>query len=238
MKRLIFIIVLSSVVLYPYKGIADPSIPESLFYSLYWIGIKAGTASLEVTETQDGIKITSRANSAKWVSIFYKVEDIAYSVLGSDGYPRLYRIKIREGRHRRDKEVAFYTDQGRILYNDRLNNEQLEFALKRQVFDPLSGFYEIRRRELEVGRSEYVEIFDSKRFWNVEVQVLRRERVSTPAGEFDTIVVKPLLQSEGIFIRKGDILVWLTDDNRKIPVMVRSKVKIGSVTAKLTGGEY
>ena len=51
-------------------------------------------------------------------------------------------------------------------------------------------------------------------------------------------MIQPLMKSEGIFESKGNIYIWLTDDERRIPVMVRSKITIGSITALLTGGEY
>jgi len=70
------------------------------------------------------------------------------------------------------------------------------------------------------------------------VKVLRREEIVTPVGRFKTIVVHPLLKSEGIFARTGDMFIWLTDDERRIPVQMKSKVIVGSITATLTGGSY
>ena len=88
-------------------------------------------------------------------------------------------------------------------------------------------------RDLQVGRSEYIDIFDNKKLINTEVAVLRKERISVPAGDYDTLVIKPLLKTEGIFLKKGAMHIWVTDDGRKIPVLFESKVKIGSFTAKL-----
>jgi hypothetical protein len=68
--------------------------------------------------------------------------------------------------------------------------------------------------------------------------VLRREELVTPLGRFKTIVIQPLLKSEGIFARTGDMFIWLTDDDRRIPVQMKSKVVVGSITATLTGGSY
>lgn len=217
---------------------ANPSIPERLTYSIYWIGIKVGTATMKVEDASEGINIISQVNSDEWVSLFYPVENLVRSTIKPDGYPKNYRMKIREGRHRRDREVQFFTESYKALYNDYIKNEKVEFDLQKQAFDPLSGLYELRKRDLMVGHTEYIDVFDSKRLWSVEVQVLRKERVKTPAGEFDTIVVKPILQSEGLFIRKGEIFIWLTDDSKKVPVMVKTKVKLGSITATLTGGEF
>ncbi len=221
---------------------AEPRVPEKLTYSVYWSGIKAGSASLEVENTPEGIRIMSRATSAPVISIFYKVEDIAQSILYPDGYPSSYTLKISEGKHRRDKTTLFGTksdkEPQKVMYSNKLENETMKFNLEKQTFDPLSGFYAIRKRQLVVGQSEFIDIFDSKKLWSVEVQILRKQHISTPAGEFDTIVVKPLLQSEGIFMKKGEIYIWLTDDEQKVPVMMKSKVKIGSIIAKLVEGAY
>lgn len=223
-------------------SLASPSLSERLVYNVYWLGIKAGTATLSIENTPDGIVITSRARSAPFVSIFYEVDDFAQSILYPDGYPSKYILKIREGRHRRDKVILFgiKPEKGpqKVIYNNRLENETVEFDLERRAFDPLSAAYAISRRYLQVGRSEYIDIFDGKKLWNTEIQVLRKERIRVPAGEFDTIVIRPILKSEGIFMKKGEIYIWLTDDDRKIPVMLKSKVKVGSFKAKLVEDIY
>jgi hypothetical protein len=73
---------------------------------------------------------------------------------------------------------------------------------------------------------------------NIEVQVLKKERIKTVLGEVNTILINPLLKNEGIFERKGAIFIWLTDDERRIPVKMKTKVAIGSITATLVGGNY
>lgn len=220
------------------------NIPERLIYDLTWTGIKAGEATLEIKNDGDHILIVSTARSANWVSVFYRVDNRVESLLlkGNPdarlGHSINYRLKIREGKHRRDKEVVFDPRSSKALYVDYLSNERKEIDVPFPVFDPLSSFYYLRGLHLEVGRPVFVTIFDSKKVWNVEVQVLRKERVEVPAGEFDTIVIRPLMKSEGIFYRKGDIYIWLTDDEKRIPVKLQTKVKIGSINANLRGGSY
>ncbi len=231
-------------VFFPLEAGAAPLVPEKLIYDIQWSGITAGNAYLEINNSAGGITITSRAESADFISMFYRVEDIAQSALypGASGYPKDYKISLKEGRHRRERETYFENKQGgkpqKVTFQNKIDNETLVFNLEKQAFDPLSAFYEIRKRPLQVGRSEYLDIFDNKKLYNVEVQVLKKERIIVPAGEFNTIVIKPMLQSEGIFMRKGEIFIWLTDDDRKVPVMVRSKIKIGSIIVKLTEGKY
>jgi len=91
---------------------------------------------------------------------------------------------------------------------------------------------------LKVGNTYNIDIFDCKTLWNTEVKVLRREEIETQLGKFKTVVIQPILKSEGIFARSGDMYIWLTDDERRIPVLMKSKVKIGSIAATLVGGSY
>jgi hypothetical protein len=265
-KKILFLI--SAFLIFIFEFFIHPSIaasfniPEKLIYDLTWMGIKAGTASLELINDGDKIKIISTANSAKWVSVFYTVDDRVESTLlknennpllppfskgGKGGFsgeslfigkPVNYRLKIREGRHRKDKEVIFDPNNSKAIYIDRLDNEKKEFDMPTFIFDPISGFYYVRTLKIVVGEPIYVTIFDSKKVWNVKVQVLRREKITLPIGTFDTIVIKPLMKSEGIFYRKGDILIWLTDDKKRIPVKMQTKVVVGSITAILVGGNY
>ncbi|MDQ7787026.1 MAG: DUF3108 domain-containing protein [Thermodesulfovibrionales bacterium] len=224
--------------------VAPFKVPEKFVYDLTWTGIKAGSASLESVKDGDKVKIISTARSADWISVFYAVEDRIESTLfrkpeeSGIGHPHSYRIKIREGRHRRDKEVVFDRTANRATYVDHLKKERKEYTLPDPIFDPISSFFHIRLLRLVVGEPVYVTIFDSKKVWNVEVQVLRKEKVSLPIGTFNTIVIKPVLKSEGIFFGKGEILIWLTDDIKHIPVKLQTKVAVGSITATLVQGTY
>ncbi len=223
------------------------SASESLRYDLTWMGIKAGKAQLEFIEEGDSLKIVSRAESAKWLSVFYKVDDRVESVVLKKNYPAKggnhwvadrYRLKIREGRHRRDKEVIFDPANGTVLYINHLENKKETYHVPENTFDPLSGFFLLRKRHLEVNRPVHITIFDSNKVWDVRVDILRKEEVETPVGKFRTIVVKPNMKSEGIFDRKGDIYIYLTDDKRHIPVLIKTKVAVGYIEAELVGGEF
>jgi hypothetical protein len=219
-------------------------IPEKLIFDLTWTGLKAGTATLEIVKEKGHAKIISTTRSDDWLSVFYMVDDRIESVLKNTrtmsfiGLPENYRVKLKEGNHRRDKEAIFDHANRQVTFIDHIRNEKKIFQIGENTLDPLSSFYFIRTTKYEVGKSVYVDIFDSKKLWNVEVQVLRKEKIKTKLGDFDTVVIKPLMKSEGIFNRKGDLYIWLTDDLKRIPVKMQSKVAVGSITATLVGGTY
>lgn len=220
------------------------TVPEKLVFELTWTGVKAGTSTLETVNDKGRTKIISTARSVDWVSLFYTVDDRVESLLRNEQtvslicLPENYRIKIREGRHRRDKELLFDHANAQVTFIDHLGDEKKTYKIDGKTFDPLTSFYYVRTLKLEVGESVYVDVFDSKKLWNVEVQVLRREKIKTKMGEFETVVIKPLMKSEGIFNKKGDVYIWLTDDKKRVPVKLESKVAIGSITATLVGGTF
>jgi hypothetical protein len=225
------------------RAVAFP-IPERLEYEISYAGIPAGRAVQEVTQSGKEIHIVSTARSADWLKIFFPVDDRIDSFLVSGmqahllGVPRLYRERIREGNTRYQKDASFDRQKLEVTTRDLLNKSETTQRITAQTYDTLSSFYYFRCAALQPGTSSFIDIFDCKKIWNTEVQVLRREEIETPLGRFKTVVIKPILKSEGIFARTGDMFIWLTDDDRRIPVMMKSKVRVGSITATLVGGSY
>lgn len=243
LKKLSLILLLFSVVFGLCPAVeAAPSVNKRFVYYIYWMGIRAGKAVMDYKETPEGTIIQTHATSTDFISLFYKVDDFAQSTIYPDGYPKKFVLKVHEGSHRRYKITEFGPNisgkSQKVIFNNLLKNEILEFNLDKPAYDPLSAFYAITKIVVSVGESSYIDIFDNKKLWHTEIQVLKREKIRVRAGEFDTILVKPLLKSEGIFLKKGDMHIWLTDDNRRIPVRFTSKAKIGKFSAILAEGDY
>lgn len=216
---------------------------EKLVYDVSWTGVKAATSVHEVSTKGNEMHIVSTTRSNSWIDSFFKVDDRAESVItrGSGdrfGTPKYSRNKIQEGRHRRLKEAYFDPQELKVESRNLLEKSKRVDKISANTFDSLSCVYYVRTLELVPGRSVYVDIYDFNRLWNTEVKVLRREEINTPLGRFKTIVVKPMMKAEGYFSRTGDVTVWLTDDTLRIPVKMTTKVKIGKITATISGGSY
>jgi len=219
------------------------SIPEKLVYDVTWTGIKAGTATQEIQVEKDNLRVISTVRSADWISVFFPVEDRVESLLTRGqphqvGLPLNFRMKVKEGNHRKDKEIIFEHGKGRARYIDHRSGENATVEIGGQTYDTYSSFYYVRMLPMEVGKSVFVSVLDNKQLWNIEVQVLKKERLKTVMGEVNTILINPLVKNEGMFERKGAIYIWLTDDEKRIPVKMKTKVAIGSITATLIGGSY
>lgn len=225
------------------RALAFP-IPERLEFELSYTGITAGNAVQEVKQDGTDIHIISTARSADWLRLFFPVDDRIESYLISGtpplfiGSPRLYQERKHEGKTITNREARFDRQKQEVTTIDHRNKEEKKQAITKRTYDTLSSFFYFRTIPLQVGTSYFIDIYDCNRLWNTEVKVLRREELVLPLGRFKTIVIQPLLKSEGIFARTGDMFIWLTDDDRRIPVQMKSKIVVGSITATLTGGSY
>lgn len=219
-----------------------PWFQESLEFGIQWGVISVGKADmqakhLELFNGTPTVRLIAVANSNGFCDAFYKVRDVNESWIDARDFSSLGYVKrLREGNFFRDEWVLY--DYPHLAFLSRTTNREGNYAVRvgtvpGRVQDILSSLYFIRTKPLKVG-DEIVMDVNTRETWPLVVKVLRREEVDVPAGRFKCIVVQPFLRKEGIFIQKGkNLQVWLTDDDRRLPVRMSVEVFFGHVTASL-----
>ena len=209
---------------------------EYLKFSVRYGIISAGDAYLEIPEVrswkgQPVFTLVARAESNKFFSAFYRVQNRIESFWDTTGFfSRRFHENRREGGYREQNEITFDYDRGEAIYAA----DGQAIAIPPNCQDALSSFYFARTQALPIGGSVIFDYHASHRSQPIEVRVLGRQRIDTPAGTFDCVVIEPILRAAGIFKNQGRLVIWLTDDDRRMPVMMKSKVTIGSITVILT----
>lgn len=212
---------------------------ERLTYSISWSKVlEAGVAVMEIKEeiSAEGRRTYHATSTSKTVGIvrtFYHVSDVVKSVIDADGFYSLsYELNQRHGKRKRHRMTRFDHENGTVSMTS--DGKEETYHIPFRVQDPLSALYYLRTKEsLDTGTSVMVDVFDKGKTWSVEIKILGREKVRTPVGEFNAIKVVTYPKYEGVFQHKGEIFIWLTDDVRKIPVVMKSSVSIGSIVATL-----
>jgi hypothetical protein len=106
------------------------------------------------------------------------------------------------------------------------------------VLDTLSSFYYLRNRPLQIGKTEILQIYDGDTYAPVPVEVLRQEEIRLRNfKKVDSLLLRHVKQKGGIFRRTGDMLIWLTNDEDKVPVKVETTTPFGKVTVELVSAE-
>ena len=211
---------------------------ERLVFDVNYGFITAGEAVLEVPalDTVAGRKcfrIEFRVNSLPSFSWIYRVEDryVTYIDVATIA-PWKFEQHVREGSYKRDFIAEF--DQRRNV----AKTSEGTYPVPPYVHDILSAFYYARTIDygpLKAGDQVLLSNFSKDKTYDLVVRVLGRQQLEIAAGTFNTVVIEPLVREGGLIKTEGRIVVWLTDDERKIPIRVNTKVVIGSIDTELKG---
>ncbi|MFC1586649.1 DUF3108 domain-containing protein [Fibrobacterota bacterium] len=204
--------------------------PEHYLFDINWGWINAGQATLELkpAEKPNLWKIQSLAWCNRFFQTFYPVYDTIFSLIDSRGiYPVHFEKNLHEGSY--EAHIKSWFDQE--IHKAWLQDTVCEIAPF--THDILSAFYYIRTQDLVPGKTFNMAAVSGKKKYTLVVICHRKQTIEVPAGRFKTVVVEPKLTGVHLFKAKGKLTIWLTDDKRHIPVKMKSKIAVGSITAEL-----
>jgi hypothetical protein len=165
--------------------------------------------------------------------LFYHVNDHYESWFDTTSMVSLHHTQsIEEGSRKDEREYDFYPERKVYVRNGQENPSVA------QPLDEGSFIYFMRTLKLEVGKT-----YEFNRYYHLDrnpvvIRVLRRERIKVPAGEFDAIVVQPIIKSRGLFSQGGQAQVWFADDSTRTVLRLKSKLPFGTLYLELKQAEY
>jgi hypothetical protein len=206
---------------------------ETLDYNLAWLKITGGTARMTIApmdEEHTSFRITSVAKSSPGFSRIFKVRDEIETIVAGNDFSTLRYVKRLDERGDKIEEVTVVEDG----VATRTRKKVKKVSVPRPVFDPISVIYYLRVLDLSPGKSHELTVVADGKVYTVHVKVRRRETIQTPAGKFATVVVEPEMISGGV-PREERMFIWYSDDERRLPVRIRTEIKVGAITATLRG---
>ncbi len=202
---------------------------ETLDYNLSWLKITGGTARMTISPHDDNsFRITSVAHSSPSFSRIFKVRDAIETFVARNDFSTLRYVKRLDEEDDKIEEVTVVEDG----IATRTRRKVKKVTVPRPVFDPISVIYLLRLRDLTPGRVHNFDLIADGKLYTVHARVVRRETVQTPAGTFNCVRVEPEMISGGVE-RDERLFLWYTDDEKKLPVRIRTEIKVGAITATL-----
>jgi hypothetical protein len=207
---------------------------ETLQFALSWLRMTGGRARMIVQPLANGsIKIESIAESNALFAKIYPVRDQIESIVTRETFSTLRFEKTLNERKRRKNELTVVDPQRGVALR-----KGKEIPVPDPVFDPLSTIYYLRTLDLTPGKKHYFTILADGKVYTLQADVLYRETIEAPAGKFKTVVVEPKMRHGGIFRDENNrLVIWFSDDQRRIPVRIRSYLSVGTITASLQSSE-
>jgi len=209
---------------------------ERLVFDISYGLITAGEAILAIpaVDTIHGraaYRVQVNVNSLPSFSWIYRVEDVYRTFIDVDALTtHRFEQHIREGSYSRDFVATF--DQIRNI----AHVGDLTYPIPPYVHDIMSAFYYTRTIDFggwKTGDTFTVQNFYKDKTYDLTVKFLGRQEQEVGAGTFRTIVVEPLVREGGLFKSEGRIVVWLSDDDLKLPIRVNATIVLGSIDVEL-----
>ncbi len=208
---------------------------EVLTFDVNYGFVTAGQAVIKISDVVHNgrkcYKVDFEVDSKPFFDWIYKVRDRYSTIIDAEGlFPWRFEQHIREGGYTRD----FIADFDQVHHF--AHTTEGSHPIPPYVHDMLSAFFFARVIDFsnyKPGEKLRLQNFYKDSTYELDVKYKGKQEIEVEAGTFNCIVVEPLAREGGLFKSEGKVNVWLTDDERRIPVQVSTKVIIGSIDAEL-----
>ncbi len=213
------------------------TVGEKLTFDVKYGFVTAGVATMAIPRIKrisgrEVYNITFDVNSVPSFDWIYKVRDHYETYLDVEGiFPWRFEQHIREGGYSRDFSAFFDQRNGRAKTSEGV------YKIPKYSNDIVSALYYARTLDfsnMKIGDLIHLQNFYKDTVYNLDVKYIGKDKVTVSAGTFNCFVVEPIIIKGGLFKSEGSIFVWLSDDELKIPIKVKTKVVIGAIDADLT----
>lgn len=216
---------------------------EFFKFRVHYGFVTAGYATLQVKNAsvngKDVFHVRGYGETVGVSNWFFKVQDDYQSFIDREkDIPYRFIRKIDEGGYTKDVQIDFDHSKNKAIVNDKKHNETSEFSFPKETQDMISAFYFLRNRldidDIKIGDMVEMNMFFDKENYKFRLKFLGKEVLDTNFGRVSTLVFRPYVQSGRVFKEKESLTVWISDDNNKMPLLIKANLAVGSLKATLT----
>ncbi len=211
-------------------------------FKVHYGFVTAGYATLQVKEENlKGKQVYHVIGKGKTTGMsrwFFKVDDNYESYIDKDkDIPYRFIRQIDEGGHTKNIQIDFnHTKKIAYIQNKKHDTSYVQ-SIQPGVQDMVSAFYFLRNNInatlLQEGDIVDLNMFFDKENFKFRVKFLGREKLETEFGKIAALKFRPYVQSGRVFKEKESLTVWVSDDQNKIPLLIKADLAIGSLKASL-----
>lgn len=215
---------------------------EKLRYRVTYGFVDAGEAILEVNSTtkkgngRDMLHMKGTGRTLGGFNAFYKVNDVYESYVDKKGiFPWYFVRRVDEGGYKLSQDYTFKHDKQKVN-----NGNGKEFTIPMAIQDMVSSFYYARTldfKNMKVGDIVEFKCFMDDEIWPLKIKFVGDEVIHIRKGKFNCKKFVPVVQKGRYFESENDVNFWVTNDENRIPILVRAKIPVGTVKLHLVEWE-
>lgn len=213
---------------------------EEVIYNIYWGVVHVGYSHVMTSWVthEDGrtlLQIRFESRSNKVLAMLYPVEDVQEVRIDPATFlPVTFRKISRQGRRRYDELTTFNHAAGEAVCESFLHGKKKTVPIDPDTRDLISLMYLMRSLDVTVGEERTWRVFTDEKIYDLFVKVPRKEVVELDRyGKIESLLFDPEAAFNGLFVRKGKVHMWVSDDARKLCTKVTAKVPVASVEIRL-----
>ena len=203
--------------------------------------LNAGYSTMEVRETTNNQKeafhILGKGRSTGIVSLFFNVTDDYQTYMYKESLlPYRFIRKIDEGGYTKDEEYLFNHDKKEAIVKNYKHKTVDKHPIGEDIQDLLSSLYYLRNQNLSnlnAGDEIELKMFIDKETTNFKLHFLGKEVVKTKFGKVKALKFRPMVQAGRVFKEQESLTIWISDDENKIPLLIKASLAVGSLRADL-----
>ena len=202
---------------------------EELVYRVEFLGITMGYARFVfngkvLLNGREVYHLSVRAWTSNILSLIYPINDTIDYYMDVKTLTPL-RQEYTSGNRKKDDVAIYDQETGKIVYRYKESGEiRKEVDAVPNVYDPVTLTYFIRSRDLGAGEKG-MNVYAGRKVWEISAVPLGVEKIATDRGEVETVVIRPVIKRDGKVENKGDLRMWMTRDERKVPIRLYAKFK-------------
>lgn len=216
---------------------------ETLRFDVYWgvVPVAHSTATTEWID-RDGRRLLSiqfRTKSNKFLSKIYPVDDFLESIIDPVTFlPLEFTKRLNEGRYHCDELTVFDHAGGMAYWRSNLSDKKKEFAIESDTRDLISFMYKMRAEALTVGQNHSFQVMADEKIYDLSVKALKEEKVKLERyGPVASLKLEPTAAFQGLFVRKGKMIMWVSQDERRLMTQAKVDVPVANVHIRLVAVE-
>lgn len=224
--------------LLPLEGLSEEfSFPlgECLIYKIYWGKIPVGEARVHTDWAQlDGRKLLNirfRVVTGKVLSRIYPVNDIHECFIDPETFlPVRYVKKVNEGRYHADEVTDYDHAKGEAVMQRVGRDSKKVFKIGADTRDVMSFMYYSRALDFSPGTTNRFQVISDEKVYDLDVHTMKKENVKVvDDSRIRSIKMEPIAKFEGLFVRKGRMWMWISDDESRLMTKMQAEVPVASV---------
>lgn len=212
---------------------------EEVLYDIYWGFINVGHSHSTTSWVEEGgrklLKIRFESRSNNVIASIYPVEDIQEVLIDPVTFlPVMYSKDSKQGRKLYKEVIRFDHSAGMAHYESILKGTQKQVPIEADTRDLISLMFLIRTMQHEPGNEIQTKVFTEDKIYDLIVKITRKEKVELDKyGDVASMVFEPEAAFDGLFVRKGKVTLWVSDDHRKLCTRITARVPVANIRIEL-----